>query len=450
MKVHSEGLLAVFCICFKQWQWHDWGDPKVDFILRQLGDLSLSLSELNVALRIIVVESYDKSIDAVLELAKQFQIEDLYFNKEIEINEINRDEALGLKAIACKVRVHRYQDSCILAPGTIRTQQDGRYSVFTPYKKKWWDTLREQPIAILPKVKKLKQRLGEASIIPKRVEGFQSVTSIWKAGEEEAYKKLKIFMSKGILHYATHRDEPSLQGTSSLSPYLANGVISPRVCFQAALKVKQENHFHESAGVDAWCSELIWREFYRHLMVDVPRLCKHRAFKLATERLPWRRHEADFEKWCVGQTGIPLVDAAMRQLNQIHWMHNRLRMVVAMFLTKNLRIDWRWGERYFSRHLVDVDLAANNGGWQWSGSTGCDAAPYFRIFNPFTQSLRFDPDAHFIKTYLPELRNLSALQCHEPYKKGQNLLGLDYPEPMVDVKTSRLEAIAMFKNNFKN
>lgn len=196
-------------------------------------------------------------------------------------------------------------------------------------------------------------------------------------------------------------------------------------------------------GVTTWIGELIWREFYRHILIGFPQVCMNRPFRVETDRLPWRYDEGQFEAWCAGRTGVPVVDAGMRQLAQTGWMHNRLRMITAMFLTKDLFIDWRLGERHFMRHLVDGDFANNNGGWQWSASTGTDAAPYFRIFNPFNQSRRYDPTGDYIRRFVPELEGVSADDIHEPHKSKS--LATDYPRPIVDHDAVRRGTIKAFQ-----
>jgi deoxyribodipyrimidine photo-lyase len=199
-------------------------------------------------------------------------------------------------------------------------------------------------------------------------------------------------------------------------------------------------------GAVTWINELLWREFYKHILVGYPRVSRHRAFRPETEALAWRHAPEELLAWQQARTGLPIIDAAMRQLLETGWMHNRLRMVVAMFLTKNLLIDWREGERFFMRHLIDGDLAANNGGWQWSSSTGTDSAPYFRIFNPLSQSVKFDAEGVFIKHWLPELAGLSKKEVHNPANLG-GLFGVaGYPLPIVNLGESRARALAAFKN----
>ena len=200
-------------------------------------------------------------------------------------------------------------------------------------------------------------------------------------------------------------------------------------------------------GATTWISELVWRDFYNHVLVGFPRVSKHQPFNLKTDSIPWRTSEKDFEAWKNGQTGYPIVDAGMRQLNETGWMHNRLRMVTAMFLTKHLLIDWRMGEKYFMQKLIDGDLAANNGGWQWSASTGTDSVPYFRIFNPFSQSKRFDPEGSFIKRLCPELKEVPAKSLHDAGKLSKSIdeLKIEYPGYIVDYQLGRERALKAFK-----
>ncbi|EWM40830.1 FAD binding domain of DNA photolyase family protein [Bordetella holmesii 35009] len=246
------------------------------------------------------------------------------------------------------------------------------------------------------------------------------------------------------MRYHERRDLPALPGTSALSPYLASGVLSPAQCLRAALRANQGEIDSGQQGARAWITELLWREFYLHLLAAYPALSMHQPMRPETRYLAWRRAPEDLRAWQEGRTGIPLVDAAQRQLLATGWMHNRLRMVSAMFLAKNLLLDWRLGEAWFMGHLIDGDLAANNGGWQWSASTGADAVPYFRVFNPITQSRRFDPKAAFLRHWLPELAGLDDKSIHEPSDAQRRATG--YPQAIADLKTSRLRAIEAFSS----
>jgi deoxyribodipyrimidine photo-lyase len=256
-------------------------------------------------------------------------------------------------------------------------------------------------------------------------------------------RRLRAFLSH-IHDYDRRRDFPAdPSGTSGLSVHLRFGTISIRALVREAQK-------RPSKGAATWWSELIWREFYQMILACFPHVVKG-SFRPEYDSIRWPGTKAHFERWCAGQTGYPLVDAAMRHFNRTGWMHNRLRMIVAAFLVKDLLVDWRRGEAYFARHLLDFDLAANNGGWQWSASTGCDAQPYFRIFNPVTQSRRFDPEGAFIRTVIPELAGFSARDIHWPAGAPQARqaeagcrVGKDYPAPIVDHAIQRRLAIELF------
>ncbi len=284
--------------------------------------------------------------------------------------------------------------------------------------------------------------------VPTSVEGFASTVpaNLWPAGEAEALRRLELFTVERMKQYKAQRDLPGINGTSTLSPYLAIGAISARTCLAAAARANGGKLDSGDEGAMTWISELVWREFYKQVLVAFPRVCMNRAFKPGTERLAWRDDDDDFAAWCEGRTGYPIVDAAMRCLVKTGWMHNRLRMITAMFLTKDLLLDWRKGERFFMQQLIDGDLSQNNGGWQWSASTGTDAAPYFRIFNPFSQSAKFDADGAFIRQWVPELRDVVGEDIHNPGElPGLLRLKLDYPSPIVDHDEARERALAAFK-----
>jgi len=266
----------------------------------------------------------------------------------------------------------------------------------------------------------------------------------WPVGESYALSLLDQFIKDHVTDYKTARDFPAQSGTSQLSAYLNIGIISIRQCIQALLRQQHGDFLIESEGQQTWLDELLWREFYQHILFDFPQVSKHQPFKASTQKITWNDDPSGLERWQQGRTGIPIVDAGMRQLLATGWMHNRVRMICAMFLSKNLLIDWRKGEQWFMQQLIDGDLAANNGGWQWCASTGTDAAPYFRIFNPISQSQKFDENGDYIRHWVPELAHLDAKTIHEPYAKNA-IKHLDYPRPMVDLKTSRAKAIEVFK-----
>ena len=446
----SQGVVALFVVTPEQWKQHNDADCKVSFWIENLRLLSTGLAKFNIPLLIKTCDWFEHVPEIVLKMAKKHKCLALFFNREYEVNELKRDARVGQLCRANDIDVRRFHDRVIVPPREIETKQGKFYSVFTPYKKVW-NTKALEYCKPLGKPAKQQEISVKASPIPNSVKGFdfsKHFGELYPAGEAEARKRMKRFATK-IAAYDQARDIPSLEGTSELSAYLAAGVISPRQCLKVALEAGEGEIDGGNKGATIWISELTWRDFYAHVMVGFPRVSKHIPFKLKTETIPWRDNQKDLTAWKNGQTGYPIVDAGMRQLNQTGWMHNRLRMVTAMFLTKNLLIDWRLGETYFMEKLIDGDLAANNGGWQWSASTGTDAVPYFRIFNPFSQSKRFDPDGEFIKRMCPELDCVPAKSLHDPGKLAAAIkeLGVDYPGLVVQYSTGRERALAAFKAN---
>ena len=274
------------------------------------------------------------------------------------------------------------------------------------------------------------------------------------AGEAEAQRRLQAFAAgdgAAIAGYRDGRNRPDLEGTSRLSPYLRFGMLSARQAVVAAQAARRAALTSDArSGSETWLTELIWREFYVSILYHFPHV-RSGSFQRQYDRIAWDNDPAAFAAWCEGRTGVPIVDAAMRQLVTTGWMHNRCRMIVASFLVKDLLIDWRWGERFFMRHLVDGDPAANNGGWQWTAGTGTDAAPYFRIFNPVTQGQKFDPDGLYVRRWVPELANVPAKFIHEPWKlppsdqrRAGCVIGQDYPAPIVDHAWARERTLAAY------
>jgi deoxyribodipyrimidine photo-lyase len=377
-------------------------------------------------------------------LAQKHDCGDLFFNREYEVNEALRDQAVVKAAKQVEVSVHAFHDRVIVPPHEIKTKENNFYTVFTPYRKQW-DKIAGDFCSARNRPDKQKKIDIESGDVPQRLNGNATEdhpSDLWPAGEDEAERRMRNFLNR-IDDYGEARDVPAVEGTSQLSPYLVAGVISPRQCLNRAMTANG-GKVGGSGGAATWISELTWRDFYTHVMVGFPRVSKNQPFKEKTRALKWRESTHDLEAWKAGQTGYPIVDAGMRQLNQTGWMHNRLRMITAMFLTKNLLIDWRHGESYFMEKLIDGDLAANNGGWQWSASTGTDSVPYFRIFSPFSQSKRFDPEAEFIKKMCPELADVPAKAIHDVDKFTKALKDSN-AEYIVDYKKSRQRALAAFK-----
>jgi len=442
--------VAVYLLSPEQWQEHDDAPCKVDFWLRNLRELSKTLGEVNIPLLIRSAPRWDQAPAVLLELCRQLKVEAVHVNEEYGIHESRRDAAVARVLQAEGITFHSYLDQLLFKPGSVLTKTGTYFQVFSQFRKVCYERLHRSMPSLI-KAPSAQARLNVSSDpVPDSIEGFpppgQALRNLWPAGETEAQRRLDTFADVQIDYYKSERDFPAKPGTSQLSAYLAAGVISPRQCLHAALQSNQGEFESGKVGAVTWINELLWREFYKHILVGYPRVSRHRAFRPETEALAWRDAPQELAAWQEARTGLPIIDAAMRQLLETGWMHNRLRMVVAMFLTKNLLIDWREGERFFMRHLIDGDLAANNGGWQWSASTGTDAAPYFRIFNPVSQSEKFDSEGLFIKHWLPELAGLNKKEVHNPASAG-GLFGVaDYPPPIVNLSTSRERALTAFKN----
>nr|WP_298166404.1 deoxyribodipyrimidine photo-lyase [uncultured Pseudomonas sp.] len=446
--------VALFLLSPGQWQAHDDAPSKVDFWLRNLKALSLELAKLNVPLLIRTSDAWSDAPQVIAKLCAELQIDAVQVNDEYGVHESRRDQAVA-KALATQgITFHRHLDQLLFQPGSVLTQAGGYFQVYSQFRKVCYQRLHHSLPSMIRYPATQAPLAIDSDAIPAAVEGFatpsEALRQLWPAGEQTAGARLAEFAEQRMAYYDDNRDIPARPGTSQLSPYLAAGVLSPRQCLHAALQINQGEFDSGNSGVVTWINELLWREFYKHILTGYPRVSMGRAFRPETEALAWRHAPAELAAWQQGRTGFPIIDAAMRQLLATGWMHNRLRMVVAMFLTKNLLIDWREGERFFMRHLIDGDLAANNGGWQWSASTGTDSVPYFRIFNPLSQSQRFDLDGRFIRHWLPELADASTRDIHNPYAlahHGGGLFGaLDYPKPMVDLPGSRTRALEAFKS----
>ncbi|MEX1227432.1 MAG: deoxyribodipyrimidine photo-lyase [Marinobacter sp.] len=437
----GEAVRACFLVTPEQWQEHDWSLARIRFVVDHVNALSDALARLGITLDILEARRFDDSIDTLLSYCQTQGVQHLHFNEEYGVNERRRDKAVHQSFTSADIKVNKYRDQTVAPVGTILTQQEEPYSVFTPFSRRWREWAGDNTPNPFPAPTKMADPVAP-NYLSTSLAGYQNAPEpLVSVGEDAAHKQLDEFIEQRAKSYKKERDFPALDGTSLLSPYLANGVLSGRQCWLAGQQALASG---ENEGLFTWVTEIAWRDFYINILFHYPRVSMHRAFKPETEALEWNTPEGNFEAWKEGRTGVPIVDAAMRQLNETGWMHNRLRMITAMFLTKNLFIDWRLGEAYFMSRLVDGFLASNNGGWQWSASTGTDAAPYFRVFNPATQSERFDPKGEFIRQWVPELARLDSKGIHEPGTKG-GVIPKGYPRPIVDLKQSRKEAIAKFQ-----
>lgn len=414
------------------------------FLWQSLQKLDASLKELNSQL---VVRHGDpqtvlpKLVDEVKATAVYTEAD---FSTYARCRDSALKESMPLKLISSLTYHH---------PDDVLKDDGDAYVVYTPYKKKWLErplprkqSLLEVPDELppLPDIQSEELPEGEAS------EQFP-------AGEAEARRRLEEFASGPIFEYKQQRDAPAIDGTSQLSPYLRFGMVSARNAIATAVAARAQAKGDDATkSVQTWLEELIWREFYISILYHHPRVAKGN-FRKDYDSLKWEQDEALFEAWTEGKTGYPIVDAAMRQINELGWMHNRVRMIVASFLVKDLLINWQRGEKYFMQKLVDGDPAANNGGWQWSAGTGTDAAPYFRIFNPTTQGEKHDSDGDYIRRFVPELKNFTDKEIHQPHKVSKErqeeagcIIGEDYPEPIVDHKAARERTLEAYKSAKSN
>jgi len=339
----------------------------------------------------------------------------------------------------------------VVHPPDAVVKADGQpYTVFTPFSRAWKALSPPQARDLVPVSKRITTP-GDLHSLPIPPKPVMPDAMLFPAGEAEARRRLDDFLRSSIYTYADARNRMDLDGTSRLSPYLRFGMISARRMAVAALDAAQRAPNREARkGAETWLDELIWREFYVSILRHFPNV-RRESFRPGMRGISWRNDARDFQAWREGLTGYPVVDAAMRQLAATGWMHNRVRMIVASFLVKDLLIDWRWGERFFMQHLIDGDPAANNGGWQWTAGTGTDAAPYFRIFNPVLQGQKFDPEGAYVRSWIPELASVPDRFIHKPWQMVPEMqhaigcvIGRDYPAPIVDHKQARARALTAY------
>ena len=432
-------------------------DRRVEFIQAAVTELNEALSALRPGAGLLV--RHGRAVDGIVRLARSLQAERVVASHDDEPAALARDAAVREALAAQGIGFETVKDHVIFERSEVLTAGRTPFSVFTPYKTAWLRQLtpfhlKAYPVAkhahhLAPIPKALQPQGGIPSLAGLGFQPTNLASLKLRPGEAGAQALLADFL-KRIDDYQQARDFPAVRGPSYLSVHLRFGTVSIR---QLAAEASQRVQESGSPGAATWLSELVWRDFYHQILHHHPHVV-HSAFKPAYDAIEWEQSaesEAWFEAWCAGRTGYPLVDAAMAQILQSGYMHNRLRMVVASFLVKDLGIDWRRGEAFFATHLNDFDLAANNGGWQWAASTGCDAQPYFRIFNPVSQSEKFDPQGQFIRRYLPQLARLPDALIHAPWKaRPVDLaaagvrLGHDYPEPLVRHDLARMRTLERY------
>ena len=413
-------------------------DRRVHFIHKSLLELDSALRARGGGL----IVRHGRASEEIPSLARQLGVSAVYANRDYEPATKARDQLIAEMLGSTGIAFHDLKDQAIFDHNEVLTQAGKPFSVFTPYKNAWLKRLTATDYAAYASNGHLAS--SELAGVPALADIGFAETELAAVGIQPGMSGARIlwdeFRDGRIKRYGNLRDFPAVKGVSYLSVHIRFGTLSIRELVRAAVQSEAE----------VWLSELIWRDFYFMILDHFPHVASH-AFKPDYDAIQWEHWPEGYAAWCQGRTGYPLVDAAMRQLNYSGWMHNRLRMVVASFLTKDLGIDWRPGEKYFAEQLNDFDLSANNGGWQWASSSGCDAQPYFRIFNPITQSEKFDAEGKFIRRYVPELAKVSNKHIHAPWLMGRLeqealgvVIGRDYPGPIVDHALARESTLARY------
>ena len=456
-------LICIFIVSPQDYQAHLTSPARVDFELRTLEVLREDLGEKDIPLYTSTIEDRKEVLGHMLQKCEDWGAKHLFCNIEYEVDELRRETKLVKKGLERGISVDAVHDDVVVAPETLVTGGGKQYSVYSPWLRAWIKYLHAHPHA-------LNAAEEPAQNPPAARERFEDLFSatvpsappnktladgekdrfrhLWPAGEHEALSRLSRFLNEKVGKYKETRNFPSEGSTAMLSVHFSAGTLSARTAARCAREANTAQALDAgNQGITGWISELAWRDFYKHVLAHWPYVCMSKPFKYEYTDIRWEYNQEHFRRWTEGTTGYPIVDAAMRQLRHMAYMHNRCRMIVASFLAKDLLIDWRMGEKYFMEHLIDGDFASNNGGWGFSASTGVDPQPYFRIFNPLLQSEKFDADGEYIRRWVPELKNVAGKAIHDPYGRGaaKQAEKAGYPRPIVDHKQCRERALARYK-----
>jgi len=453
-----EEVLPIFVFDEPLLRSHEFGSACVNFMLGCLQELSASLDGLGLALQWRLGEP----VEAVMQVAREWKADVVYWNRDYEPDALKRDRMVAQQLSESGVRVKTFKNHVVFEADEIRSATGDPLQRYSAYRTRWWAAWNAVKPAALP----VPSRLGSSRGSPRptvplptaRELGYDPLVPWIQPGEAAALKQLDRFVTGPLHRYVGGRNQPAVDGSSRLSPHFRFGTLSPRTAVQTALHALGKGGRVSRPDVLTWVDELIWREFFHQVLTAFPRVAVG-AFRDAAVPPPrdaGSEYDRLFAAWRAGRTGYPIVDAGMRQLNSTGWMHNRVRMIVASFLIKDLRLDWRSGERYFMQHLLDADLAANNGNWQWCAGTGTDAMRGYRIFNPALQSKKFDPDGQYIRLYVPELASVSSKWIHEPHLMSASeqervscQIGREYPAPLVDHRLARQEYLSLGKQQVR-
>ncbi|KAK1991670.1 DNA photolyase [Colletotrichum falcatum] len=456
-------LIAMFIISPQDYEAHLTAPIRLDFMIRTLHILRADLAKLDIPLYVETVEKRKAIPDKVADLMDQWGAGHLFANMEYEVDELRRDAKMVRMFADRGLSYEVLHDTCVVPPGQLTSGSGKQYAVYTPWFKAWvrhvhenldllelYDPPARNPSSARDRFNSLFDSDIPADIADRKLDDEQKkrFRAIFPPGEHEARSRLEKFCEEKVGQYHNKRNIPHDSGTSNLSVHLASGTISSRTCVRYARDRNKTKKLDAGIeGIRVWISEVAWRDFYKHVLVNWPYVCMNKPYKPEYANIEWSYDMDNFRAWCEGKTGFPIVDAAMRQMHEMGWMHNRCRMIVACFLAKDLLIDWRMGERYFMENLIDGDFASNNGGWGFSASVGVDPQPYFRIFNPLLQSEKFDPEGEYIRKWVPELKGITGKAIHDPYGRGAGVQAkrMGYPRQIVDHKGCRERALAAYK-----
>lgn len=439
----QHGIPVVPVYVLSSWETeHAWTGPnRQHFLCGCLGSLSENLQTING--RLIVREG--AAVSALISLAEETKATAIHFNRDPDPFGKKVERELASFCEKAGIACHGYDDIALHNSDHIFTGAGKPYRVFTPYFNNWISCEKPKPLP-LPKALETPKNIRSLELPTIAHWGLEAPSAdLPEPGERAARKRMDHAVSEIIRDYAEHRDSPAKQATSRLSQDLRHGTISIRTLYGKIAEEQKSARTDSKESIGIYIKELAWREFYFAILHHFPHVLEH-EFNEAWRGLPWDEPGENFEKWKSGTTGFPIVDAGMRQLLKTGFMHNRIRMITAMFLTKDLHIDWKLGESHFMRHLTDGEIASNNGGWQWSAGTGADAAPYFRIQNPWSQTARHDPAGAYIKRWIPELENVDPKKFQTPPENGKPLTDT-YPLPCVDHQKERDRTLAIFKKH---
>lgn len=459
-------LVTMFIMSPQDYQAHLTSAVRVDFELRTLDVMKKDLGERDIPLFTTTVEKRKEGVAFILEKCREWGAKHLFCNMEYEVDELRREADLVRKGVEKGVAVEVLHDDVVVAPGDLKAGSGKQYSVYSPWYRAWVRHVHEHPYLLneapQPEQNPSSARETFASIFEASIpsappnksltdEEKEKFLQLWPAGEHAAHQRLSRFLEEKVKSYKDTRNLPALNSTSLLSVHYSVGTLAARHAIRSARDINTSKSLDAgNQGIQTWISEIAWRDFYKHVLAHWPYVCMHKPFKYEYSDVEWEYNTEHFQAWCEGRTGFPIVDAAMRQMKEIGWMHNRLRMVVGCFLAKDLLLDWRMGEKFFMESLIDGDFASNNGGWGFSASTGVDPQPYFRIFNPLLQSEKFDPEGEFIRKWVPELKGVEGKAIHDPYgrKAGKQAEKAAYPRAIVDHKEARGKALERYKAGF--